>query len=253
MFEFFDEFAPENLEQISQTRVDRTKTSVLSKIENDDPDKYDKEELPMKKHFAIKPFLIAAAVAVTGAVGAVSAGAAENTNISDLTLPKVEAPVITEPHEVVNSEVMPDISYYYGNDPYLETEPAGGDVINVKTDERIFKRAVIKFINSYSELQKDDHPADDPAIEKFFFYNTTTREAAYDVSCTEFELLYEDTEGVRHYENSDGEKFSVSPITIDEGVVLYFWDNAVPEGDLPAAPVAYIPADIGKNYLGVLF
>lgn len=252
MFEFLDEFAPENPEQISQTRVDRTKTSVLSKIENDDPDKYDKEELPMKKHFAIKPFLIAAAVAVTGAVSAVSAGAAENSNISDLTLPKVEAPVITEPTEVVNSEVMPDVSYYYGNDPELETEPAGGEVISIKTDEAAIKHAIFAFMNEYCKAHKDDPSNDDPTIEKFFFFNTTTREAAYDVSCTELKLIYEDADGIRHYENSDGEKFSVSPITIDDGVALYFWDNAVPDGDLPAAAAVAISAE-GKYYYGAIF
>lgn len=67
MFEFFDNIAPENAEQISQTRADKIKASVLSRIE---------EDKPMKKHFSIKPFLIAAAVAVTGAVSVVTANAA---------------------------------------------------------------------------------------------------------------------------------------------------------------------------------
>ena len=78
MFEFFDTISPENEEQISETRVNNIKASVLSRIE---------EEKPMKKHFSIKPFIIAAAIMTTGAVSVLGASAATNKNVSDRTVP----------------------------------------------------------------------------------------------------------------------------------------------------------------------
>lgn len=67
MFEFFDDLAPENEERLSDKRADKIKTCVLSRIE---------EDKPMKKHFRIKPFVIAAAITATGAASVVTANAA---------------------------------------------------------------------------------------------------------------------------------------------------------------------------------
>ena len=39
-----------------------------------------------------------------------------------------------------------------------------------------------------------------------------------------------------------GGKVSVSPIIIDDKAAIYFWDNAVPDGDLPAV-VGEVPSD----------
>ncbi len=90
MFEFFDTLAPENAEQISETRADKIKASVLSRI---------KEERPMKKHFRIKPFVIAAAVSLTAAsVITISAMGA-----------KINADVVTN----VNGEEISEGSYQY--------------------------------------------------------------------------------------------------------------------------------------------
>lgn len=74
MFEFFDNIAPENTERISDKRADKIKASVLSRIE---------EDKPMKKHFGIKPLIIAAAVAVTGAASVVTANAATNGAVAE--------------------------------------------------------------------------------------------------------------------------------------------------------------------------
>ncbi len=82
MFEFFDTIVPENEEQLSDMRTEKIRSSVLSRI---------KEDKPMKKHFTIKPLLVAAAIMTTGAISVISAGAATNTNVSDLTTPGTAA------------------------------------------------------------------------------------------------------------------------------------------------------------------
>lgn len=74
MFEFFDDLAPENEERISDKRADKIKASVLSRIE---------EDKPMKKLFRIKPLIVAAAIAVTGAASVVTANAATDGAVAD--------------------------------------------------------------------------------------------------------------------------------------------------------------------------
>ena len=97
MFEFFDTISPENEEQISETRTQKIKASVLSRIE---------EEKPMKKHFSIKPFVIAAAIMTTGAVSVLGASAATK-NTSDRTAP------ITITYQQTDSAGLPGVSYTY--------------------------------------------------------------------------------------------------------------------------------------------
>lgn len=218
MFEFFDDLAPENEERISNKRADKIKASVLSRIE---------EEKPMKKLFRIKPLLIAAAVMTTGAVSAVSAGAAENTNISELTLPKIEAPAITNPNEEAKPDVTSEVSYEV-NDPELEIESAGGEIINLNIDRETFTTAAFNFLSKYHELHKDERK-NDSEYEMFMGCNHLTGEVLYNMSLCDFSMLYEDSDGTRHYVNSNGEKVSVAPMTIDDGVKIYFLDNAVPD------------------------
>lgn len=222
MFEFFDELVPENSEQISETRADKIKASVLSRIE---------EDKPMKKLFRIKPLLIAAAVMTTGAFSAVSAGAAKNTNISELTLPKIEAPAITNPNEEAKPDVTPEVSYEE-NDPELKTESAGGEMINPNIDRETFTKAALNFLSKYHELHKDDRK-NDSLYEMFMGFNHLTGEVVYNTTLCDFSMLYEDGDGTRHYKTSDGGKVSVAPMTIDNGIEIYFLDNAVPEGDFP--------------------
>ena len=210
----------------------------------------------MKKHFGIKPFLIAAAVAVTGAVSAVTAGAVENSNISDLTLPSAGAVQnITKPsddyakytipdeddtekqNDDVNSDTAPDKSYYYGNDPKLETEAVGGEVKNEEINSRTrpfdseFARAAFSFLNEYHEAHKNERK-NDSGYETFMGFNFLTGEVFYDTASNDFKMLYTDSDGTRHYENGNGEEVTVLPVTIDNGIVIYFMDNAIPEDNL---------------------
>lgn len=92
MFEFLEKLealAPENEERLPDDRVDKIKASVLSRIE---------EDKPMKKHFTIKPLLIAAVITATGAISALSAGAVTSPDISEETPPTTAAvqPAVTE-------------------------------------------------------------------------------------------------------------------------------------------------------------
>lgn len=91
MLDFFGKNSPINEEKLPEARADKIKAAVLSLVE---------EEKPMKKHFSIKPLIVAAAVMTTGALCAISAGAAANTNVSDLTLPGATAA------EVENCEIL---------------------------------------------------------------------------------------------------------------------------------------------------
>ena len=105
MFEYFNDLAPENEEQLSETRVNKIKASVLSRVLSNT-----EEEKPMKKHFSIKPFIIAAAIMTTGAVSVLGASAATK-NTSDRTAP------ITITYQQTNSgdisENMAGVTYTY--------------------------------------------------------------------------------------------------------------------------------------------
>ncbi|MGN0678696.1 MAG: hypothetical protein ACI4JS_03435 [Oscillospiraceae bacterium] len=116
MFELFETLAPENEERLSDKRVDKIKASVLSRIE---------EDKPMKKHFTIKPLLIAAAITATGTISALSAGAVTTPAISDEKLPAAtvavqpEAPAIpaapendTKPDTTPEPAVSADGTYF---------------------------------------------------------------------------------------------------------------------------------------------
>ena len=104
MFEIFDileVLTPENEEQLSETRVNNIKASVLSRISQIE------EEKTMKKHFSIKPFVIAAAIMTTGAVSVLGASAATNKNVSDRTVP------FTITYQQTNSADLSEVYYTY--------------------------------------------------------------------------------------------------------------------------------------------
>lgn len=63
-------------ESAADNRADNVKTAVLSRIKVE-------EDKPMKKHFRIKPLLIAAAITATGAASLITANAATDGAISD--------------------------------------------------------------------------------------------------------------------------------------------------------------------------
>lgn len=111
MFEFFDTIVPENEEHISDKRTEKIRSSVLSRIE---------EDKPMKKHFTIKPLLVAAAIMTTGAISVISAGAATNT--SNLTAPQTVAEQPAEP--AADPEPVQDSTPAADPEPTQDTTPA---------------------------------------------------------------------------------------------------------------------------------
>lgn len=74
MYKFFESCAIQDEEKLSGERTDKIKALVLSRIE---------EEKPMKKHFGIKPLVIAAAVTAASAASLVTANASSNGAISE--------------------------------------------------------------------------------------------------------------------------------------------------------------------------
>ena len=70
-------------DQDQDRNSDNVKSAVLSRInDNVEADNIEiKEDIPMKKHLRIKPFLIAAAITVTGAATLVTANAATDNAI----------------------------------------------------------------------------------------------------------------------------------------------------------------------------
>lgn len=87
MFEILENKAPENAEHISEERLQKIKTSVLSQVLRDKPDK---EERPMKKITTFKALLVAAAVMTTGAVSIIGASAEMNRTASGPIAPPAQ-------------------------------------------------------------------------------------------------------------------------------------------------------------------
>lgn len=169
MFEFFDTIAPENAERLSETRADKIKASVLSRI---------KEERPMKKHFSIKPLLIAASIMTTGAVSVIGASAATTWNVSDLIAPAT----VTEQPEVPEEPAAP-------------TETTDKPVTNLKelSDEE-YKELKRKLIEEYDS-------------EIFDFYGKKVKWIEEKLSDMEF--IGEDSDGTRHYKSRYGSTTSI--------------------------------------------
>ena len=77
MYKFFKHCKMHGGENITEERLSAIKSSVLSQVNQSEEDK------PMKKHFSIKPLIIAAAVAVTGAASVVTANAATDGAVAE--------------------------------------------------------------------------------------------------------------------------------------------------------------------------
>ncbi len=75
MFEFLETLAPENEERLPDKRVGKIKASVLSRIE---------EGKPMKKHFRIKPLVIAAIISTVAAATVIGTSAAMDSGLFKL-------------------------------------------------------------------------------------------------------------------------------------------------------------------------
>lgn len=77
MYKFFKHCKMHDVENISEERLAAIKSSVLSRVNQSE------EELPMKKHFSIKPLLIAAAVSATAVASLATANAATDGAVMD--------------------------------------------------------------------------------------------------------------------------------------------------------------------------
>lgn len=183
MFEFFDTLAPENAERLSETRADKIKVSVLSRI---------KEERPMKKHFGIKTLVVAAAIMTTGAVSVVSASAATTRNVSDLIAPAA----VTEQPEVPEEPAAPTApEEAVQTDIPAPTETTDKPVTNLKelSDEE------------YKELKRTLIEECDSEI--FDFHGK--KEMWIEEKLSDMEFIGEDSDGTRHYKSRYGSTTSI--------------------------------------------
>jgi len=185
MFEFLETLAPENEERLPDKRVDKIKTSVLSRIE---------EDKPMKKHFTIKPLLIAAAITAIGAISAISAGAVTPPAISDETLPA--ATDAAQP-EAPAEPAAPDTPAASENDSKPDTTPKKAD----SADSRI----------ELSPLGSSDSVSKMGTISKFtleadgtyFEYEGKTMKIIEE-KASDMKLIGVDADGTRHYKSRYG-------------------------------------------------
>lgn len=77
MYNFFKHCKMHDAENISEERISAVKSSVLSQVNQSE------EDIPMKKHFSVKPLLIAAAVSATAVASVATANAATDGAIMD--------------------------------------------------------------------------------------------------------------------------------------------------------------------------
>ncbi len=186
MFEILETLSPENEERLPDKRVDKIKASVLSRIE---------EDKPMKKHFTIKPLLIAAAITATGAISALSAGAVTTPAVSEEKLPAAAASQPAAPE----------------NDPKPDTtsEPAELPVNRIE-------------LASPESLDNDEKGTVSALIVQ-----PAGKELDYEVreeKLSDMELIGVDDNGVRHYKSSTGDEVKVRLINADEeNVTVYYY------------------------------
>lgn len=227
MFEFFDIFeicSPENEEQISETRVNNIKASVLSRISQIE------EEKPMKKHFSIKPFVIAAAVMTTGAVSVLGASAATNKNVSDRTVPITITYQQTDSVEI--SENMAGVSYTYEALGEIGTiELTEKDIYEVKlgkitlsdgeewTETDTSTAVTTRFVKRSDEEWAKDWEIIYKKIDEngAAFFETAGAKVVYE-TIDSLEFTGKDADGTMHYKSrySDGEVSLWHPDGVNE-------------------------------------
>ncbi len=209
MFEFLETIALENEERLSDERADKIKSSVLSRIE---------EEKPMKKNFSVKPFIVAAAIMAAGAVSAVSAGAAVNTNVSDITTPgaATKQPAASEVQETSAQNITP-------------AESAEKSAEKAKVVKQIEEaEGEIAEINGQLTNMIEENNSDMKFIGGSIVGSENTVEMAPE-GLVHFEgkddpeFIREDSDGTKYYKTRDGEVISVRPVTEENSsYYLYF-------------------------------
>ncbi len=196
MFEFLETLAPENEERLPDKRVDKIKASVLSRIE---------EDKPMKKHFTIKPLLIAAAITATGAISAISAGAVTTPAISEETLPAVAVasqPAAADTPAAPENDLKPDTTSEPAESPNDRIELAPPEILDGAEKGTV---SVLIIQPAGTELDYE------VCKEKL----------------SDMELIGVDDNGVRHYKSSNGKTVSLSLINADEEdvtVCFYYYE-----------------------------
>lgn len=150
MFDILENKAPKNAEQMSVERLQKIKTSVLSQIVQDKPDK---EERPMKKRTTFKALLVAAAVMTTGTVSVIGASAEINRTDPAVTVPSAQVEEVTSAASAI--EETPDIPDVTEKPPIIETPetpevpdtPAEPEAPENNTDSEVYKY-VERVVNS---------------------------------------------------------------------------------------------------------
>lgn len=134
----------------------------------------------MKKHFGIKPFVIAAAIMTTGAVSIIGASAATSGNISDLIAPSAvtEQPAAPAAPTAPEDAVQPDIS-----NPTENTEKPDTNTELSTEEQKELQRKLIE--EAEGEIYEVDGKKMKWIGEKL----------------SDMEFIGEDSDGTRHYKS----------------------------------------------------
>lgn len=124
MYDFFKKNPLENEKKLSENRVNKVKYSVLSRIE---------EEVPMKKRFKIKPLIVAAIMAVTAVVLAITVGAADDGQTTPYAV-KINGKDVPFTVEVTRG---PDYQYTYNHSDKTVTVHDETTIIKFELPEEI--------------------------------------------------------------------------------------------------------------------
>lgn len=89
MYKFFSKHKPYGGEIIPKERLFAIKSSVLSRVNQSE------EDIPMKKHFSVKPLIIAAAISTTAVTSLITANAASDLS-TDKHITKETQPDVTK-------------------------------------------------------------------------------------------------------------------------------------------------------------
>lgn len=108
MYKFFAKHKPYSGEIIPEERLSAIKSSVLSRVNQSE------EDIPMKKHFSVKPLIIAAAISTTAVASLITANAASDLStdkhITEETQPNITQNDTTAPTDTDAEKTQPDLT-----------------------------------------------------------------------------------------------------------------------------------------------
>lgn len=147
----------------------------------------------MKKHFGIKPFVIAAAIMTTGAVSVIGASAATTRNVSDLTA----TAVITEQPEAPASPITPEEPAA----PTAPEDPVQPD-ISAPTDPTENTDQPDTYLKKLSEEEAKEHERKFNEKGESEIFRINGKKMKWIVEkFSDMEFLGEDSDGTRHYKS----------------------------------------------------